>query len=256
MKIRTLLLAFISLSSHADILVVGDSGHPPYSYIENGEKKGIYFDIVNEALKDFKPMVKIEMYPWKRALKLVESGDAQAIFPPHYFPQRRPYISLYSQRILNEQVTVICNPDTISLNGQQRSWPSDFFGNTFALSSGVKMGGEAFWQAINEEKITRYEAHGPREALMMLNKGRVDCHVNDLFTLLWQISDLENGTNVHMQNLRNNTQTISSSGGHLGVSDTLEQSLATKLIEHFNTRLVEMHKSGFVQATIEKYTSN
>lgn len=36
--------------SQAKILIVGDSQHPPFSYIEDGSNKGIYTEIVYQTL--------------------------------------------------------------------------------------------------------------------------------------------------------------------------------------------------------------
>lgn len=240
------LTTLFSLATNAKLLLVGDSEHPPYSYLDGDELKGVYYEIVSQALKDYDVDITIELHPWKRALKMVELGKADGIFPPHYFPTKRPFISTYSDQVLQENVAVFCSGDD---KLDDLSWPQDFTNKTFVLSQGVKMGGDEFWSAVDNKQIDAFEVEGPEEALMMLSKGRADCHINDMFTLLWHQKVMGESSDT-LQEMK----ILSSSGGHLGLAAHLPLQDAQKLLSYFNQQLSEMSQQGITQVIIDRNT--
>ena len=57
--------------------------------------------------------VSIKMLPWKRSLRKIEAGKELAVFPPYYWPKKRPYIAPYSEPLLLEQVVAICHENVL-----------------------------------------------------------------------------------------------------------------------------------------------
>ncbi|GAK52482.1 amino acid ABC transporter substrate-binding protein, PAAT family [Candidatus Moduliflexus flocculans] len=56
------------------------SGYKPYAWQEDGEDKGIYFEILREALtKRMGIAFTVETLPWKRCQEYVKSGEVDAI---------------------------------------------------------------------------------------------------------------------------------------------------------------------------------
>lgn len=56
------------------------SGYQPYAWQEDGEDKGIYFEILQEALtKRMGIAFTVETLPWKRCQEYVRSGEVDAI---------------------------------------------------------------------------------------------------------------------------------------------------------------------------------
>lgn len=59
------------------VVLYGDESYRPYSFVENGEFKGIYVDILTKAAQRLKPEYVIDLLPvpWKRGLLYVERGS-------------------------------------------------------------------------------------------------------------------------------------------------------------------------------------
>lgn len=250
----SLLFTFPARSADT-ILIVGDSQHPPFSYLDNGEPKGIYTDIMRMALDKMQPQDKviIELYPWKRAIDMVRSGRAKAIFPPHYFPQKRPYLSLYSQPLMVEYASVFCNRATLADKGIALSdslrWPDDLMQAKFVLSRGVKMGGDQFWHAVEQRQIDVTEVNGPRNAIKMIVNGRRDCHINDRVTVEWYLKERHhnNKDNVALAKI------IAEEAGYLATSALWNSEQSQPFIDRFNQQISQMINNGSVQAIIDKY---
>lgn len=130
------------------VVVYGDDAYPPYSYEENGQAKGIYADILSAVfarMPDYQ--VTVSPIPWKRGLKMLKTGKGFALFPPYYYPDKRPYIFPYSTPILPEEVVVFCHPDRVRGRPLTR-WPDDYFGLKIGLNEAFEIGGQAFWRAV------------------------------------------------------------------------------------------------------------
>jgi polar amino acid transport system substrate-binding protein len=57
------------------VLLVYDN-IPPYIYYEDGEHKGIYVKIINEAFKNSDVEIELGRYPWSRCLEMIKSHKA------------------------------------------------------------------------------------------------------------------------------------------------------------------------------------
>lgn len=81
-KIILLLISIISWNSLAEdkIVVISMSEFPPYEFIEEGKIQGINYDTVSEVFRRAGYKTEFLPLPWKRALKLTESGDIDAVF--------------------------------------------------------------------------------------------------------------------------------------------------------------------------------
>lgn len=180
--VSLLLSVKASASQHETIVtVVGPPDYPPYSYMDEGIPRGIFHDIfaeLSDRMDGYR--IEIEILPWKRALKSVETGTHIAVFPPYYWPEQRPWITTYSEPILKETVAVFCQPDI--LKTARTSWPEDYFGLTIGLGLGSLAAGPEFFKAAEEGKLTHLPI--PLESIIPhLLAGKVDCVVQDNYVL-------------------------------------------------------------------------
>ncbi len=70
---------------------VASAEYRPIIYTENGEIKGICYDMITEMAKRAGVMVNIKMYPWARAMAMVKDGEIDAIFPAANTPERESF---------------------------------------------------------------------------------------------------------------------------------------------------------------------
>ena len=172
------------------VTIFGDDGYVPYSYSEDNVAKGIYVHILREAFQRMTDyQVKIEMLPWKRGLKEIELGHGFAIFPPYFWPKKRPYIEPYSEPIFQEKLVAICQPKV--LQRPRAIWPDDFIGLTIGTNLGYLTPGPRFFEAVKQSKIKLVESKDTNIGMKMLLLNRTDCYVNSFMSIRWVVGHLK-----------------------------------------------------------------
>jgi len=161
-----------------EVLIVGDDAFPPYSYLDDqGQPAGIYVEILREAASRMPDRrVRIELLPGRRALLMVETGRAHAVFPAPWEPADRPWMS-YAGPLLTEVRVLVCRSDLPSLD--LRQFPSQYEGVTFAAALGSPDPGPLVQRMADEGKVGLFSARDTREAVTALTDGRADCFVGD-----------------------------------------------------------------------------
>jgi len=76
-----------------EITVVHGAGHyPPYEMQVDGKLTGFHIELIKIISKKLNLTVHFEVYPWKRALSMVEHGDAHAVSFASINAKREKYI--------------------------------------------------------------------------------------------------------------------------------------------------------------------
>lgn len=266
MKLRLFISIFmgyfvISASAFAadiPVTVYADSKYPPYSYLEGGEAKGIYTEIVKVAFSRMKGyMVTIEAIPWKRGLKRLENGEGFALYPPYFHVLKRPYIWPYSLPILDERVVVFCREGVLA-KSLRPNWPEDYYNLTIGNNAGFHLGGEEFWQAVKQKKINIEEVGGSRANLLKLGLRRTDCYMNDRLSILWELKKLkakreydEGGRHARLVE----GATISIEQGFLGFTNTDKGKFPFKedFKKKFDIIIYDMRRNGELQRIVNDF---
>jgi|GEM_PF-3202977 len=188
---------------------------------------------------------------------MIKNGSAQAIFPPHYFPSKRPFINQYSVPLMTELSAVFCNETALKARGMNIDvnllWPDSFMWAKFALSRGGKMGSKRFWQAITDKRIKANEVNGPKNAIEMMLRGRVDYHINDLVTVAWYLNSILSNHNPELKHKMKLVKIIAEEAGYLATSTGWEPAQSEEFMIRFNRQFLLMHNDGIVTDIIEKY---
>ena len=166
-----ILLTFAGLAKEK-VIIYADENYPPYTYIENGKITGIYVDLlrgINKKLKDFE--IVIEPIPWARAVKMIETGQAEAIIDAWYRPVERPFMS-YSVPMLDEEIVIV---STKELGG---TWPKDYVGKKIGINRGFTVFKEA-----DKKVLTIEEANSTGDNIMKLLTGRINYYANDKYSI-------------------------------------------------------------------------
>lgn len=257
-------LLFISLIFSAEsaayhpptkVVVYGDSGYPPYSYLRDGQPAGIYVDILKTVFETMPSyQVKIQLLPWKRGLKMLEVGEGFALFPPYYYPEQRLYISPYSEPILKEEVSVFCSSKTAS-SRELTSWPKSYFGLTIGINESFSLGGGEFWQAVKNGQIQIKEAQGNRDNILNLYNDKVDCYINDRLSILWEIKQLIQEGSLPTDWTVIESASVSSEQGYLGFTNVTPERYPYKneFVTDFNASLEKLKQDGTLEAILHRY---
>lgn len=181
-----LVVTFSSVIKGEPVLVeiLADDDYPPYSYVENGELKGIYVDLVNETAKflaqDYE--IKVIAMPWKRALKQIENGERFAILPPYHHIELRPYIFPYSIPMAQEDVVVYCRKgldfNKVFIDSIRLPEPL-----LLGINSGYILLNEKYNKAVKNNNIMLVENKSTEANVIKLTKGRIDCYINDKLSI-------------------------------------------------------------------------
>lgn len=236
-----------------EVLVYAEDGYPPYSYVEAGEARGIYTEIMKLAFARMPSYrVTIEPIPWKRGLALIESGRGFAFYPPYYRPERL-FIKLYSIPILKESVAVFCRNEI--LVRRRPNWPEDYYGLIVGVNRGYRVGGDKFWAAVSSGKILVDEAGNNRQNILKLLAGRVDCYVSDRLSVLWEHARLsqEKPQKGDRPGALVEGAVVSSEHGYLVFTDTDQGRFPFKeqFLADFNAVIRRMQEQGEIDRIVE-----
>ncbi|TWI70326.1 amino acid ABC transporter substrate-binding protein, PAAT family (TC 3.A.1.3.-) [Desulfobotulus alkaliphilus] len=252
-----LLTLVVAMAAYAKtpVTIYGDHNYPPYSYAEGGKAKGIYTEILQRAFSRMKDYdVSIELVPWARGLNFIETGSGLALYPPYEHRETRPWMDPYSVPILDETVVIFCTED--SLPKSRTRWPEDYYGLTIGLNLGFKLGGEQFWQAVEERKIRVEEATGSRPNILKLGANRIDCYMNDRISVLWELDRLKKSGEYKGKDFVEGS-VVSSNQGFLGFTNQDKGKFPFKedFLKKFNAEILKMQASGEIQKIIDSHTN-
>lgn len=237
------------------VTIYGDDDYPPYSYLENGEMKGIYTAIIRAALKKMPDyQVALQPVPWKRGLVKLETGESFALYPPYLRPAERPYMA-YSEPIMAEQLVVYCNAPTIA-GRPLKHWPADYYGLRIGYNAGFLSGGKAFDEAARAGRLSALPARSSRLNLLKLLKGRIDCYLNDRLSIVWELGKLRHEKLVEAGALAvEETAALSAEQGHLGYTMRDDGRFPYKqdFIRQFNAIIRDMKQDGEIRNTVERF---
>lgn len=148
---------------------------PPYQIVENGKVSGFSTAVVTEVLARMGVReIPLDVYPWKRAVRMLEKGDADGLFSANYTVERTEF-SLYPEEAIVDSPWVMW----VRKEGgpAPESW-QDLAGFRVGLVSGYSYTPE-FWRFMKHQG--RYEeVVSDEQNFRKLNAGRVDVIVAEL----------------------------------------------------------------------------
>lgn len=86
----TLLLSGPAAAQNREMTFVMDP-FPPFTYEENGAAAGPMSDVLRAVCEAIKAPCKLEVYPWRRALKMAEEGEVDGIYAVARIPEREEH---------------------------------------------------------------------------------------------------------------------------------------------------------------------
>lgn len=212
------------------ITILADDDYPPYSYVENGVTKGIYVNLVRRAstmlLPDYK--VKVIAVPWKRALKLIETGQEFAVLPPYIHIESRPYISHYSEILAEEQVVIYCRKQ-LDLAKAIANDSTIHAPVTLGMNSGYLILNDKYKDAVAAGKIELFENKSTEANIQKLVMGRIDCYVNDKATIVMGLTSILSLIDEKLEDSFELKDQLSSNSAHIGYSSAHMKKHPSKL---------------------------
>ncbi len=103
-------------------LVRGDEQYPPFEMLIDGRLTGLHMELVEAAAKKLGVSVKWESLPWKRALRMVETGQADGVTYITRTPEREAWAVFLPGNVLSSSevrfIVLKEKSGRIAFNGQ------------------------------------------------------------------------------------------------------------------------------------------
>ena len=257
MSMRFLLLLLCGLATPAKageiIVLETDDEYPPYSYMENGQFKGIYVELIKRAAKLLAPQYELVLnpVPWKRGLHNLESGQSLGLVAT-YRHKEQAFISRYSVPFNREVVTLFCTEQV--MNKSPRNFPADFAGLTIGINLGFAFS-DRIADAIKSKTFKVRESKGNEANLLKLQAGEIDCYLNDRLAVYYSFNLLLNKQRQNnfqqFSGFRlNQAQEISTEDAMIGYSEVNSSSAKADFIEQMNKALAQLEKDGVIDKLV------
>ena len=168
----SILIAFMTnKSSAADLVVLrGNEDYPPDEMHIDGELTGFNIELIQNVARSISLSVEFESVPWKRAIKMLEKGERDAISYFSKNPTRDKYAIFLSGNILSET-----NYHFIANNNRQKE--IHYNGNIKNLSQyaiGIQRG-YYYGETFNKENFpNQFEFNSVNQLKNSLLKNRID----------------------------------------------------------------------------------
>lgn len=97
-----MLLLPCTVYSQTDLVIArGDGNWPPYEMEVDGELTGIHIELIRKVADNLEVSISFQSLPWKRALKMVETGQIGAISYIAKTPEREQFVYYSESNILS-----------------------------------------------------------------------------------------------------------------------------------------------------------
>lgn len=154
------------------IPVIGGFGNvPPLAFEENGVIKGFFFDVYREAAKRVGFDAILELYPTKRLLSNLKTGDIDGVAALSYRNERAAYLVYSTTPVMVSRILVFVK------KGKEFPFSSikDLFGKRIGVIAGWNLNNSELDRAAKEGKVLIDEVTNFDQNLKKLLAARVDC---------------------------------------------------------------------------------
>ncbi|MDD1958552.1 MAG: transporter substrate-binding domain-containing protein [Pseudomonas capeferrum] len=166
-----LLLACLSPLAQAERLRLVSDDWAPYVYQQNGQPRGIDYEVTTQVFKRLGVEVEWQFLPWKRCLAMIEQGLADGIVDIFQIDARRPFL-IYPSEPMSDVEFVL-------FQARSRRHTVTSLNDLAGLSVGTSPG-YTYGAAFNGSSRFRREAAPTHEAnLGKLVLGRIDLLITD-----------------------------------------------------------------------------
>jgi polar amino acid transport system substrate-binding protein len=240
-----------------EVTILSDAGHPPYSYDEGGEAKGLYHDILRAAFARMPEYrVHIRPVPWARGLAELAKGRAFALYPPYFRPGERTWMD-YSRPILREKLVVFIRAEVAQALPDER-FPQAYGGLRIGQNSGfINILDRDYQLMLARGELQQVYVKDNRTSLAMLYRGRLDVYINDRRAVLWELERMQSDGLLGERGLSWIVEGpwLSGEEGHLGY--TRVNAAAYPYKDDFKQRLdailTDLEREGVIYRIVSRY---
>jgi polar amino acid transport system substrate-binding protein len=151
--------------SQPPVLRVVGSADPPYRVFRAEGAGGLYFELLNEAVRRLGWTVNYQEVPSARALRMMEAGEADLMMGLLRTPDRERFLSYSQIQLPIEDKAFYTLPQAVPLRRFD-----DLLGRSIVVQRGKRYGA-----ALHDDaRLALHEVNDYRSALEMVARGRAD----------------------------------------------------------------------------------
>lgn len=164
---------------------------PPLEYEnERQEAEGGVVEVVRAIMEKLGHRVEIRVLPWTRAMQMVASGRADAIFTAYRNPEREQFLAYSDEVLLNQEIYFY----------KKRGSPLQFDG-TFASIHNARIGivsTISYGQVFDQYRpvIQLDKANQLTHNFLKLTKSRIDLLISSYYVSEWTLAKMGVGEQV------------------------------------------------------------
>ncbi len=168
-----LLLLPCAVYSQTELVIArGDGNWPPYEMEVDGQLTGFHIELIRKVANNLEVSISFKSLPWKRAVKMVETGQISAITYIAKTPEREQFVYYSESNILsgtNHYLVKRKHRDDIVYNGKIEQLEP----HTVAYISGFTLGKD-FDESTSIHKV---EVASSKRVIELIAKQRHDIGV-------------------------------------------------------------------------------
>jgi polar amino acid transport system substrate-binding protein len=237
------LFASVIVAAQTPLVLITEPWPPYIIQNEKGEFSGVHTEIILAAFKEMKQDVKIEAYPWKRCLGMVEDKEADAIFTLNKNAEREKFLYFPALAVADSPSVFFV------LKEKAGKIKYDSFKDLVGLSIGITNGKE-YEGGLLQQKDLKFDTAAKDEMnISKLGLGRIDLWPSDMYVGYEMINKVEGGKYkgliTHLPKYLNNSEVYIGFAKKPGYD---------KLADKFSEALAKLKKNGVYNAIVAKYT--
>lgn len=227
--------------------IVGSS-YPPYSYLENGENKGVNVDIIKAAFAKLKIEPVFKFRPWARAMAEVKRGESDAIYSLFKTKEREAFLDYPKIPLNYEKTILVVNGDstkTAKVIEDIKGW---------RIGVAVK---NTYGKTFDEYKgIERIESNDSDRLVLQLNaKNRMDAIIINELVFDTLVNNYVASGKIKTPDFRKLEYVPNKAPLYIGFSKN--SGIKHKLVaEKFSDAMMQLNKEGVVQEITSRYAGS
>ena len=215
---------------------------PPLEFNQpDGKAGGVAIEIVQKIMTNLGHTVDVTVYPWARALSMVKTGSADAIFTAYKNPEREAFL-YYSKNVLIPQVVglYVKAGSPLAFNGDLATLKGKKIGVVNTISYGKTFDGMR--DQLTVERTDKLELNFKK-----LKVDRIDMLVSNIYVADWTLKQM--GLSGQFKRLPKEVESVDS---FIAFSKAKGEGYAA-LRDAFDKELEKLIADGTYKAIMAKY---
>lgn len=208
----------------------------PFSYIENAQTKGLYYDLATSIFDSMEQEYSVEVYPFKRSLMLSMGGKGLVV--GIFKTDERSMNLEFSEPFYQEESVLFVNKN----NKFAFNAISDLKGKQIGIKLGWSYGAE--FDEAKESNLFTTVVGSSQQIYRLLKLGRLDAVVDNKLSGISSINEFKV------------SQTIDALPNPLvvgGIHIAAKKGLKTELLKQFNHHVSRIRDTGEYQKILNRY---